>query len=54
MVVYLGEAFGELYHLEEDPDELKNLYDLPESQPARQMLMERMMQWYGTTRMRRS
>ena len=54
MVVYLGETFGELYHLSEDPDELHNLYDVPERQPARQMLMERMMHWYGATRMRRS
>ena len=52
MVVYLGESFGELYHLSEDPDELCNLYDAPECQPARQMLFERMMHWYGTTRMR--
>jgi len=53
MVVYLGEAYGELYHLSEDPDELHNRYDEPGAQAARQMLTERMMHWYGTTRMRR-
>ena len=51
LVFYLGESFGELYHLSEDPDELRNLYDVPECQPVRQQLVERMMHWYGTTRM---
>ena len=51
LVFYLGESFGELYHLNEDPDELHNLYDAPECQPARQQLVEQMMHWYGTTRM---
>ena len=53
MVAYLGAPYGELYHLSEDPDELRNQYDEPGCQAARQMLMERMMHWYGTTRMRR-
>jgi arylsulfatase A-like enzyme len=53
LVLYLGEPLGELYHLTEDPDELHNLYNSPEAQPMRAQLIEQMMHWYGTTRMRR-
>ena len=39
-----------LYHLEEDPDELYNLYDDPARAGA---MVERMMDWGGKTRMQR-
>ena len=45
--------YGELYHLEEDPDELYNLYDDPAHAGARGAMVERMMDWYGKTRMQR-
>ena len=47
------ESYGELYHLEEDPDELYNLYDDPAHAGARGAMVERMMDWYGKTRMQR-
>jgi arylsulfatase A-like enzyme len=52
LVLYLGQSYGELYDLAGDPDELYNLYDNPEAQEARRRMVERMMHWYGTTRMR--
>ena len=53
LVLYLGEEYGELYHLAEDPDELRNLYDTPDAREARRRMVERTMHWYGTTRKRR-
>lgn len=38
--LFPGEAGGELYDLEEDPDELRNLWDAPEAAPRRAMLFE--------------
>ena len=52
MVAYLGESFGELYHLAEDPDELRNLYDAEACREVRRDLVERLMHWYGSTRPR--
>ena len=52
MVAYLGELFGELYHLAEDPDELCNLYDVADCGGVRGDLAERLMHWYGSTRLR--
>ena len=52
MVAYLGESFGELYHLAEDPDELCNLYDVADCGGVRGDLAERLMHWYGSTRLR--
>ncbi|MDE2810077.1 MAG: sulfatase-like hydrolase/transferase [Gemmatimonadota bacterium] len=53
LVFYPGEPYGELYHLEEDPDELYNLYDDLAHAGARGEMVERMMDWYGKTRMQR-
>ena len=53
MVFYLGETYGELYRLGDDLDELYNLYDDAGCQSVRQQLVERMLDWYGTTRMQR-
>jgi arylsulfatase A-like enzyme len=38
-----GEAWNELYDLETDPDELTNLYDLPEAAPKRHTMTETML-----------
>ena len=43
MVAYLGESFGELYHLAEDPDELCNLYDVADCGGVRGDLAERLL-----------
>ena len=51
LVLYLGEEYGELYDLQQDPDELYNLYDNQNLREARRRMVERTMHWYGTTRM---
>ena len=45
-------AFGELYDLDEDPDELRNLDGDEAHRPIRGELAERLMHWYGATRHR--
>ena len=51
LIFYPGEVYGELYYLEEDPDELYNLYSDPKRALVRSDMVERMMHWYGQTRM---
>ena len=41
LVVYHGHALGELYDLEEDPEEFENMWDEPEAQPVKLELMRR-------------
>ena len=53
LVFYPGQPYGELYDLGADPDELYNLYDEPESRAARGAMVERILHWYGATRMQR-
>lgn len=43
LAVYPGEAFGELYDLKNDPDEMKNLYDDPAKQEIKVKLMIEMI-----------
>ena len=45
LVFYPGEVYGELYNMEEDPDELYNLYDRDECRWVRGEIVERMMDW---------
>lgn len=40
MTLYSGEEFGELFDLQEDPDELNNLWNKPEAQSLQARLME--------------
>ena len=49
LVFYQGEAYGELYDLERDPDELYNLYDDSGCGRVRGEMVERMMDWRGRT-----
>ncbi|HIL09067.1 MAG TPA: DUF4976 domain-containing protein [Candidatus Latescibacteria bacterium] len=49
LVFYPGEAYGELYDLERDPDELYNLYDDSGCGRVRGEMVERMMHWWGST-----
>ena len=53
LVFYPGQPYGELYDLGADPDELYNLYDEPGSRTARGAMVERILHWYGATRMQR-
>jgi arylsulfatase len=41
LVVYHGHNLGELYDLEEDPEEFENMWDEPEAQPLKLDLMQR-------------
>ncbi|NKB66809.1 MAG: sulfatase-like hydrolase/transferase [Candidatus Latescibacteria bacterium] len=50
LVFYAGQDYGELYHLERDPDELSNLYDDPGSRPMRGQLEGQLLNWYTATR----
>lgn len=38
-----GEDWGELYDLQNDPQEMNNLFDDPDSEPTKQMMMELML-----------
>jgi arylsulfatase A-like enzyme len=40
LVVYHGHDLGELYDLEEDPNEFENMWDEPEAQPLKLRLMQ--------------
>ena len=41
LVVYHGHDLGELYDLEEDPEEFENMWDEAEAQPLKLELMRR-------------
>ena len=41
LVVYHGHDLGELYDLEEDPNEFENMWDEPEAQPLKLELMQK-------------
>ena len=53
LVYYLGQPWGELYNLAEDPDELHNLYDAGPAQTKRRELEQALLDWLGTTRYER-
>lgn len=40
LVVYHGHGLGELYDLEEDPEEFENMWDEPEAQPVKLRIMQ--------------
>lgn len=41
MVVYRDADYGELYNLRDDPDQVRNLWELPEHAGLRNRLMHR-------------
>jgi len=45
LVDYLGEPFGQLFCLADDPDEVQNLWDASEQQETKRELREIMRQW---------
>jgi arylsulfatase A-like enzyme len=46
--VYHGEQLGELYDMQEDPQELNNLWDSPDHQKVRLDLTEKLVEWMFT------
>lgn len=54
IVFYLGESYGELYDLEDDPHETKNLWDRSEHKEIREGLIGKLLRWQvaGTLRSR--
>ena len=53
LVFYPGQPYGELYDLQSDADELYNRYDDPTYGKVQRGMVERMLHWYASTRMRR-
>lgn len=53
LVFYPGQSYGELYDMQKDPDELYNCYDDPLYAEAQRQMVEHMLHWYASTRMRR-
>lgn len=49
LVFYPDRPYGELYHLGEDPGELRNRYDDPAAGAARRHLTERLLTWFAST-----
>jgi arylsulfatase len=45
LVHFLGEDFGQLFNLEEDPGELCNLWDEPELEEIKRSLLDVMRNW---------
>ena len=45
VVVYLGEPLGELYDLETDPEELRNLWTAPEHTQRRDAMVRHVLEW---------
>ena len=44
ITVYQEQGFGELFDLEEDPNEVRNLWDVPEAQTLKGELMQKLIQ----------
>lgn len=45
IVYYLGETFGELYDMEQDPGELRNLWSLPEHAALKEQMVKDLLEW---------
>lgn len=45
IVYYLGESFGELYDMEQDPGELRNLWSLPEHAVQKDRMVKDLLEW---------
>ena len=45
LVHFLGEDFGQLFDLSNDPGEIRNLWDEPDMAPRKQELLDAMQQW---------
>ncbi len=45
LVHFLDEPFGQLFDLENDPDEVNNLWDAPEHSSKKQALLDALREW---------
>ena len=45
VVCYLGDTHGELYDLQSDPEELRNLWDAPEHRERRESMVRHVLEW---------
>lgn len=54
MVYYAGKPYGELYNMEQDPDELENMYANSAYTVKKAELTTLLLDWYSDTRFRRS
>ena len=45
LVHFLGESFGQLFHLAEDPSEVNNLWDSPAASQKKQELLHTLLEW---------
>lgn len=46
LVHFQGQNYGQLFDLEEDPNELVNLWDVPNTQEVKQGLLNNMLNWH--------
>ena len=53
MVYYAGKPYGEMYRMDQDPDELINLYNSPDLMTSQTDLTTRLLDWQSDTRFRR-
>ncbi|HJN39013.1 MAG TPA: hypothetical protein QGH28_02435, partial [Chloroflexota bacterium] len=51
---YLGDNIGQLFDLENDPDELQNLWDDPEHAAIQRELLDAIHVWYVRSSVRAS
>jgi arylsulfatase len=49
LVHYFGQSAGELYDVQQDPGETRNLWDSPEHQDLKKDLQLRLLEWMGTS-----
>ena len=49
LIYYIGQAAGDLYDLRQDPDELWNLWDVPEAATVKTHLLQELLAWFTTS-----
>ena len=46
LVHFIGETFGQLFDLKNDPDEMNDLWNDPNHQVQKDQLLRRMLEWH--------
>ncbi len=54
LVRYMGQSYGELYDMKEDPGEHNNLWDDPEHEQKKRKLLDAMTDWLMASNMKTS
>lgn len=49
LVEYIGKSDGQLFDLQSDPDELKDLWDSPDHQAEKEKLRKVLSEWFVTS-----